>query len=169
MAPQSSFKVTKSRKSLSKKPKLATIAGDNPSSYGLATNAVNQNDPVTVNYEIGHARSSYTHSNTFIHLNGVYFTLEECQLICFLREMSADVDLVSEIIKHERKSPEPVNCAGLYEYIWNANPSAMTGQVILPLLADVGAARAKAQTAYTKWMEYMTAVVWKSISLLFLA
>lgn len=83
--------------------------------------------------------------------------------------MSADVDLVSEIIKHERKSPEPVNCAGLYEYIWNANPSAMTGQVILPLLADVGAARAKAQTAYTKWMEYMTAVVWKSISLSFLA
>lgn len=34
MAPQSSFKVTKSRKTLSKKPKLATIAGDNPSSYG---------------------------------------------------------------------------------------------------------------------------------------
>ena len=38
----------------------------------------------------------------------------------------------------------------------------MKDQVILPLLADIEAARIKAQTAYTKWMDYMTGIVWRS-------
>lgn len=39
----------------------------------------------------------------------------------------------------------------------------MKDQVILPLLADIEAARIRAQTAYTKWMDYMTGIVWRSV------
>lgn len=39
----------------------------------------------------------------------------------------------------------------------------MKDQVILPLLADIEAARIKAQTAYTKWMDYMTGIVWRLV------
>ena len=95
--------------------------------------------------------------------NGSYYSLEECQLICSLLALSADYDLVSEIIKYERRSPEPVNCAGLDQFLLNEEFSSVKDQVILPLLADIEAARIKAQTAYTKWMDYMTGIVWRSV------
>lgn len=85
--------------------------------------------------------------------------------------MKADYDLVSEIIKLKRRSLETVNCAGLYEYVMGAvadeEPArTKAGQIILPLLADIEAARIRAQGAYLKWMEYMTMVVWGSFSFL---
>ena len=98
-----------------------------------------------------------------MYFNGSYYSLEECQLICSLLALSADYDLVSEIIKHERRSPEPVNCAGLYQFLLNEEFSSVKDQVILPLLADIEAARIKAQTAYTKWMDYMTGIVWRLV------
>ena len=92
--------------------------------------------------------------------------------MCLLREMKADYDLVSEIIKLNRRSRETVNCAGLYEYILGPLAAGdlapvKASQIILPLLANVEAARIRAQGAYLKWMEYMTRVVWGLFSFLF--
>lgn len=77
--------------------------------------------------------------------------------------MSAEDDLISEIIKHERGVQEPVNCAGIFQYLANAELSTMRSCVYLPFLADTEAARTRAQKAYRKWMEYMTGVVWWSV------
>lgn len=88
--------------------------------------------------------------------------MEECQLACILHEMSADDDLVSEIIKHERKSREPVDCAGLSRSFFSPLNYPTTSQIVLPLLADITAARIKGQIAYRAWMEYMTGIIWKS-------
>lgn len=110
-----------------------------------------------------------TAPNNFFHHNGIYYTLEECQLICSLQVLGADDDLVSEIIKHERGSREPVNCAGLDQHLLDPSFVTTKDQVIHPILADIEAARVKAQNAYHKWMSYMTGIVWglSSLSLLF--
>lgn len=106
--------------------------------------------------------SSYRHVfNTLFYHNGIYFTLEECQLICSLRELSADDDTVSEIIKHERGSPEPVNCAGLDQNLLDTSFSTLAGQATFPIVWDVEAALVKARVAYRKWMEYMTGIIWE--------
>lgn len=102
--------------------------------------------------------------NTLFYHNGIYFTLEECQLICSLRELSADDDTVSEIIKHERGSPEPVNCAGLDQNLLDTSFSTLAGQATFPIVWDVEAALVKARVAYRKWMEYMTGIIWESVS-----
>ena len=106
--------------------------------------------------------------NISLYHNGVYFTLEECQLICALRRLSGDDDLVSEVVKHERKSSQPVNCDGLGIRLEEANLSNIRDLVILPILANVAAAEVKAQNAYKRWMEFMTGVVWESASLAYL-
>lgn len=106
--------------------------------------------------------------NISLYHNGVYFTLEECQLICALRHLSGDDDLVSEVVKHERKSSQPVNCDGLGIRLEEANLSNIRDLVILPILANVAAAEVKAQNAYKRWMEFMTGVVWESASLPYL-
>lgn len=78
--------------------------------------------------------------------------------------MSADDDLVSEIIKYKRNSLETVNCTGLDQHLLDPSCSTIKNRVILPLMADVEAARIKAQHLYTKWMAYMTGIVWGSDS-----
>ena len=56
-------------------------------------------------------------------------------------------------------SPESINCAGLEENLVDADYT-MKAPIFIPLMADVEAAREKAQSAYRKWMEYMTGVIW---------
>ena len=75
--------------------------------------------------------------------------------------MGGDDDLASEIIAYERKSTQPVNCAGLSQYLMDGDFSVTTGQIISPLLWDPEAAKVRAQTAYTRWMEYMTGIIWQ--------
>ena len=80
--------------------------------------------------------------------------------------MSADDDLVSEIINYKRKAPEPIHCAGLGQRLLDPSLTAMKSLLILPLIMELGAIETKAQTAYTEWVEYMTGVVWGSVSFL---
>ena len=77
--------------------------------------------------------------------------------------MGGDDDLASEIIKYERMSAEPVNCAGLNQYLMDGSVSATTRQILFPLLWDPEAAKIRAQTAYTRWMEYMTGIIWQLV------
>ena len=81
-----------------------------------------------------------------------------------MRKLGADDDLVSEIIKHERRSPEPVNCDGLNQDLLDASSGTMKYNGTLA----IEAARVKAQNAYLVWMEYMTGVVWWSVLSIFL-
>lgn len=76
-----------------------------------------------------------------------------------LGELGADDDLISEIIKYERRSPEPIDCTGLEEKLLEEDYT-MRAPVIVPLMVDVEAARIHAQNAYTKWMSYMSGVIW---------
>ena len=101
----------------------------------------------------------------FLFYNGTQFTLEECQLIYCLVSLNADYDLISEIIKHERMSPEPVNCAGLDLYLSTDNLSSIKDEILLRIQANIVGARAKARDAYARWMRYMTAIIWRSASL----
>ena len=103
------------------------------------------------------------HRVPFVFFGGNYYSLEECQLLCSLVAMGGDDDLASEIIKYERKSAEPVNCAGLSQYLMGGSFSATTGQIVFPLLWDLEASRIRAQTAYTRWMEYMTGILWQLV------
>ena len=95
--------------------------------------------------------------------NGNYYSLEECQLVCSLIAMGGDDDLASEIIAYERMSAEPVNCAGLHQYLMDWGFSATKGQIIYPLLWNPEAAKIRAQIAYTRWMEYMTGIIWQLV------
>ena len=78
--------------------------------------------------------------------------------------MGGDDDLASEILTHERKCAKPVNCAGLYQCLMDGDLSATTGQIVSPLLRDLEAAKIRAQIAYTRWMEYMTGIIWQLVS-----
>ena len=80
--------------------------------------------------------------------------------------MGGDDDLASEIIRYERMSAEPVNCAGLKQYLMDGDFSATTGQNIFHLLWDQEAANIRAQTAYNRWMEYMTGIIWQLVPFL---
>ena len=60
-------------------------------------------------------------------------------------------------------SPEPINCAGLEEHLVDADYT-IKAPVFIPLMADVEAARTKAQDAYGKWMKYMTGVLWALVT-----
>ena len=102
--------------------------------------------------------------NTCFNHNDIDFTFEECQLAYSLRQLGADDDLASEVIKYERGSLEPVNCAGLVEELLNSNSSVVKDNIFLPILADVEGVRLKAQSSCTKWMEYMTGVIWRSVT-----
>ena len=76
-----------------------------------------------------------------------------------MRELGADDDLVSEIIKYERRSLEPINCAGFKDGLIKADHT-MRVSVIVPLMASVEVALKKAENAYTRWMNYMSGVIW---------
>ena len=77
--------------------------------------------------------------------------------------MGGDDDLASEIITYERKSAEPVSCAGLNQYLMDGDLNATTGQIVFPLLRNPEAAKVRAQNAYTRWMEYMTGIIWQLV------
>ena len=97
--------------------------------------------------------------DSYLFYNGVCFTFEECRLICSLIMLNADYDTVSEIIKHERMSPEPVDCAGLDRYLLREDLRPTKDEIMRPILADLTAAQMRARMAYKKWMEYMTGIV----------
>lgn len=157
---------TKAKKAFSIKPRLPTIVEDAPSSFPntINTNLHNSSTKLTLEAKDNILFHRPTANTVFNH-NGLDFTLEECQLVCVLREMKTDYDLISEIIKYERKSRHSVDCTGLDEYIFRGQVADVEAawlkgcQVVIPLLADVEAARIKAQDARAKWMEYMARVV----------
>ena len=105
---------------------------------------------------------SRIHPGPFIFFNDSYYSIEECQLVCSLISMSADDNLVVEILKHERMSPEPVNCTGLKQFLMDHNLSVSRCHIYLPHLVGLVSARIKAQEAYSKWID-MTGIMRQSV------
>lgn len=86
-----------------------------------------------------------------------------------LMALSADDDTISEIIKHQRRSPEPIDCAGLDVYLLDENLGDIKDQIMLPLLENFEAEYIRAQIACKQWMDYMTGVIWQSACCFLLA
>lgn len=76
--------------------------------------------------------------------------------------LKAGDDTISQIIKHQRRSPEPIDCAGLDVYLLEEDLKDVRAQIMLCLLNNVEAGYNKAQIAYRQWMDYMTGVIWQS-------
>lgn len=83
--------------------------------------------------------------------------------------LNADDDTISQIIKYQRRSPEPYDCAGLDVYLLDENLRDIKDQIMLPLLENFEAEYIKAHTACKQWMDYMTGVIWQSACCFLLA